>query len=110
MAPVQKARGQGRLQQQVGSSGTSMSVSYRCLFSCLQFSCLHSPAFHSYVSLPSPITGKVEMRNRAAPIGISVTVSVGWSDFTGLGCNLPTRPSASCFHAGIRFAVDRKST
>ena len=34
---------------------------------------------------PSPITGKAEIRSRAAPMGMSVTVSIGWSDFTGLG-------------------------
>ena len=63
-------------------------------------------AAHVCASCPRPITGKAVMRSRAAPMGISVTVSVGSSDFTGLGCSLPTRPSESCFHAGMRFAFD----
>jgi len=33
---------------------------------------------------PLPIAGKAEIRSRAAPMGMRVTVSVGWSDFTGL--------------------------
>ena len=40
---------------------------------------------HSCASAPSPMTGSAEMRSRAAPMGMSVTVSTGSADFTGLG-------------------------
>ena len=79
------------------------------IFMSASVSGLYSAAFHSCASLPWPITGKAVMRSRAAPMGISVTVSTGSSDFTGLGWSLPTRPSESCFQAGIRLASARSS-
>ena len=53
---------------------------------------------------PVPITGKAAIRSRAAPIGMRVTVSMGWSDFTGLSCSGATRPNRSSCHWGIRLA------
>ena len=41
------------------------------------------------------------MRNRAAPIGISGSVSTASSEYVGLGCSLPTIPNLSRCHAGI---------
>src|SRR5205823_14913272 len=45
------------------------------------------------------------MRSRAAPIGMSVTVSIRSSLFTGLSCNGPTSPKRSTFQAGIFFTL-----
>ena len=51
------------------------------------------------------MTGKAEIRNRAAPIGTSVTVSTASSDRTGLSCNTAHKPWRSSVHSGIRFAL-----
>src|SRR5260370_33068651 len=64
---------------------------------------------HSWAWLPVPITGKAVIRNRAAPIGMSVTFSTGSSDFTGLGCSLPTSLCPSCFQAAIFLTLARNS-
>src|SRR5262245_56975508 len=45
--------------------------------------------------------GNALMRNRAAPIGINVTVSSGALDRAGLGCSGLTRPKRSICHSGI---------
>src|SRR6185437_2979362 len=49
--------------------------------------------FQSCALEPEPITGNDEIRRRAAPIGMSVTVSTGSPLLTGLSCNLPARPT-----------------
>jgi hypothetical protein len=54
--------------------------------------CLYFFSAHSCALGPVPITGNADIRSRAQPIGINVTVSVGSSDFAGLGCILPTSP------------------
>src|SRR5678815_3504996 len=45
------------------------------------------------------------MRNRAAPIGMSVTVSVFSEDFTGLGWSVPTMANLSACQFVIFFAL-----
>src|SRR5262245_4466974 len=45
--------------------------------------------------------GKALMRNRAAPIGISVTVSSGAAERAGLGCSVLASPKRSSCHSEI---------
>jgi hypothetical protein len=52
---------------------------------------------------------KAVTRNLAAPIGISVTVSIGASDRTGLGCKAPIRPRPFSVQWGIFRALTRSS-
>ena len=54
--------------------------------------------------------GNAEMRNRAQPIGMSVTISTGSFVTTGLGNDEmgPTSPSSIC-HSGILHARARSS-
>ena len=47
---------------------------------------------HGWASGPWPITGKAEIRSRAQPMGMSVTVSTGSDDSIGLSTSGPTRP------------------
>src|SRR5205809_7563403 len=55
---------------------------------------------HSLASGPPPMTGKEEIRKRAAPMGMSVIVSNGWSDLMGLSWSLPIIPVESGFQLG----------
>ena len=56
---------------------------------------------HPCASGPLPITGNALTRSLAHPIGISVTVSTGSPEATGLGCSAWTSPVLSVVHAGI---------
>src|SRR5438045_5089197 len=67
-------------------------------------------SIHSWALPPPRIIGNAEIRKRAAPMGMSVTLSVSSGLFTGLSCNVPTRPKRSTFHAGIFLALARKET
>src|SRR5262249_37481026 len=58
-------------------------------------------------SAPEPMTGKDEIRSRAAPMGTRVTVSIGSSDAAGLGWSLPTIPRAGHFPAAVFFGFFR---
>ena len=62
-------------------------------------------SFHGCAAGPLPTAGKAVSRSRAAPMGISVTVSTGSSERTGLGCNTATKPRASSVHWGIFRAL-----
>ena len=46
---------------------------------------LQAGTVHSWAPGPEPMTGNIETRKRAAPIGMRVIFSSGWSDFTGAG-------------------------
>ncbi len=56
------------------------------------------------------MVGKEVIRSRAAPIGISVTVSTGSEDFAGLGCKTFKSPFLSSVQPGMRRAFALSSS